>query len=190
MQTIKHALKQLFDAIPALERTLHALVIVWVALQIISSSYMHIHHLQDWQNANLISQVHVYGGLMLGVISVLFTIKTIARRGFADLFPWLKGDFSVIIVDLKTLMTFRLPIAKPRGLAAAIEGLGLSALLIAVATGAMWFISVQSHTEISGLLGLHKSSVGLIETYFYGHGLFAILHLLQIIRCSPHGIKQ
>jgi len=29
------------------------------------------------------------------------------------------------------------------------------------------------------LLEIHKTSVGLIETYFYAHGLFGLLHLVK-----------
>ncbi len=181
MSAIINSLNQLFNKLPKAEKALHGLVIIWVAVQIISSSFMHIRHSQDWTQANWLSQVHAYGGMLLGIISILFIVKVLSRRGFADLYPWLFRDISVIKADLQSLLKFTLPEAQPRGLAATIEGLGLLALLIALITGSAWFISVQSGADFPALLGLHKSSVGLIETYFYGHGLFGILHLIQIV---------
>ena len=127
----------------------------------------------------MISQVHMYSGLALLPISLIFMTVVIRRRTFADLYPWLYKDFAVIAEDIKTLFTFRLPKARPAGLSATIEGLGLLALLLAIFTGCLWYADAVTGHMSALLLEIHKSSVGLIETYFYAHGLFGLLHLIE-----------
>lgn len=118
-------------------------------------------------------------GLTLTLFALLFFAKVYLRRGSQDLYPWLGGHWQQIIADLKQLKAMRLPEPVPGGLAATVEGLGLLALLLAVATGALWFVVAQMGFDSALLLSIHKTAVGAIELYFYGHGGFALLHLLH-----------
>ncbi|MBB1312929.1 cytochrome b/b6 domain-containing protein [Aliivibrio sp. SR45-2] len=176
---LKDGFNVLFERLPTSEKILHILVMLWVLLQIITSNFMHVHSDTLWTEINVVSHIHAYGGLLLIPITLLFSWKIIKRRKMSDIYPWLYKDISEIKKDIKTLSTFRLPEVRPGGLAATIEGLGLLALLLALVTGAMWYISA-SNGNLSfspQLLEIHKTSVGFIEAYFYGHGLFGLLHL-------------
>ncbi|WP_232055236.1 hypothetical protein [Vibrio taketomensis] len=88
---------------------------------------------------NQVAKLHVYGGLLLLPISLLFIYKALKRRTIADMYPWLSGNFSQIKADIQTLRQFTLPKTHPAGLAATVEGLGLR-LLLALVTGTLWYI--------------------------------------------------
>ena len=177
---LKEGVHALFERLPHSEKILHLLVMLWVLMQIITSNFMHVHSDTPWADINVVSHIHAYGGLLLFPITLLFSWKIIKRRKISDIYPWLHKDISEIKKDIKTLSTFSLPEVRPGGLAATIEGLGLLALLLALVTGAMWYISASngSLSFSPQLLEIHKTSVGLIEAYFYGHGLFGLLHLV------------
>ena len=47
-------------------------------------------------------------------------------------------------------------------------------------TGLLWFITITlTNATALWLLDIHKTCVGAIELYLYGHGFFAPLHLLK-----------
>ncbi|TEW55562.1 hypothetical protein E2R68_04020 [Psychromonas sp. RZ22] len=172
----------LFENLPTSEKILHLTVVIWVSLQIISSYFMHVHSTTLWADINLMSQFHVYSGLLLFVITSIFFMKILNRRKAKDIYPWLYKDFDGIKQDSKTLMAFRLPTSRPGGLAATVEGLGCIALMIALLTGIVWYVTVGNGVLSPVLLKTHKVSVGLIEAYFYGHAFFGFLHLFQRLR--------
>lgn len=95
------------------------------------------------------------------------------------MYPWLSGNFTQIKQDLQCLSRVELPESHPAGIAATVEGLGLLALLLALVTGTAWYLSASSTGISPELLKIHKTSVGLIETYFYGHGAMALLHFIH-----------
>ncbi|OCH27747.1 hypothetical protein A6E13_08350 [Aliivibrio fischeri] len=181
---LKEGVNVLFERLPLSEKILHLLVLLWVLMQIITSNFMHVHSDTRWADINVVSYVHAYGGLLLFPITLLFLWKIIKRRKVSDIYPWLHKDISEVKKGIKTLSTFRLPEVRPGGLAAVIEGLGLLALLLALVTGALWYIMASNGNISPQLLEIHKTSVGLIEIYFYGHGLFGLLHLVVWWRCQ------
>lgn len=152
----------------------------WVIWQLATSLGMHIHGSTLAFQFTTIDKLHIYGGVSLFIPAVIFFVITIHRRHVSDLYPWLKGNFNQLKEDVQTLASLKLPEAFPGGLAATIEGLGLLALLLAVITGLLWFITITFISPTApSLLEVHKTSVGAIEWYFYGHGSFALLHLLS-----------
>ncbi len=174
----KQGFNAIFERLPTAEKLLHLLIVVWILVQIIISNFMHVHGDTQWADVNLVSQIHAYGGLLLIPITLIFCWKIIKRRTMSDIYPWLYKDFRGIKSDIEVLRTFRLPEPHPGGLAAMIEGLGLLALLLALATGSIWYAFVSNGDLSPTLLDIHKTSVGLIEAYFYGHGLFGLLHFI------------
>lgn len=176
---ITEGFNALFENLPKSEKILHLLILIWVLAQIISSSFMHVHPDTSWNSINTISQFHMYSGLILLPITLIFMAVVIRRRKLSDIYPWLYKNIDVIREDIKTLLTFQLPKARPGGLAATIEGLGLLALLLALVTGCLWYAAASTGDMSALLLEIHKTSVGLIETYFYAHGLFGLLHLVK-----------
>ncbi|HAS61182.1 MAG TPA: hypothetical protein DCS35_00610 [Vibrio sp.] len=179
LSRLKEGIDELFVNLPKSEKLLHALVLFWVLAQIISSNFMHVHASTLWESINLVAKVHVYAGLLLVPITLVFFYKILKRRKLADMYPWLSGNFAQIKQDLKTLRSFKLLESHPGGVAATVEGLGLLALLLALATGALWYFNASISGTSPQLLEIHKTSVGLIETYFYAHGAMAILHYIH-----------
>ncbi|WP_419833005.1 hypothetical protein [Endozoicomonas atrinae] len=180
LQKSYHGLSFLFCHLPRSEKWFHALVMSWVIWQLATSLGMHIHGNTLSPQFTTIDKLHIYGGAALFLPAVIFFVIAIHRRQVADLYPWLKGNLSQLKEDVETLVSLKLPEASPGGLAATIEGLGLLALLLAVITGLLWFITITFISPTAPtLLEIHKTSVGAIEWYFYGHGSFALLHLLS-----------
>ncbi|MEC4724375.1 hypothetical protein HWQ46_02280 [Shewanella sp. D64] len=181
-QVIKKARKGisfLFAHLPKTEKWLHALILFWVLWQLLLSFGMHIQGDTPFGKITVIDKLHIYGGLGLFILTIIFFSTLLNRRKVADLYPWLSGNLHGLKSDLHTLLSRRLPDPTPGGLAATIEGLGLLALLLAVFTGLLWYSSISLGLSISpDLLAIHKTCVGAIELYFYGHGTFAFLHLL------------
>ncbi len=179
LQTLFHGISFIFRQLPATERWLHALVMLWVVWQLVTSLGMHIHGNTTAAQYSIIGWLHIYGGMGLFLPAVTFFAIVLYRRRVNDLFPWLKGNLGQITADLKMLKSLKLPKANAGGLAATVEGLGLLALLLALCTGLLWFIvSTISSASAPLLLEIHKTSVGAIELYFYGHGAFALLHFI------------
>lgn len=179
LSRVKEGVDELFANLPKSEKVLHALILVWVLAQIISSNFMHVHADTLWGNINLMAKFHVYSGLFLIPITLVFLYRVIARRKITDLYPWLSGNFEQIKKDMAVIRTFRLPESHPSGLAATVEGLGLLALLLALFTGSIWYLFASNSGTSPLLLDIHKTSVGLIEAYFYAHGFMGILHFVQ-----------
>ena len=177
IQKTRKGVSFLFIHLPKTEKGLHVAVIFWVLWQILLSFGMHVKGNTPFSHITLIDKLHVYGGLGLFVLTVVFFSMLLYRRKMADLYPWVKGDFSVLKSDLQTLLSCKLPAATPGGLAATVEGLGLLALLLAVFTGLLWYSAASMGFVVAAdLLAVHKTCVAAIELYFYGHATFALLH--------------
>ncbi|NLS12012.1 hypothetical protein HGP28_03785 [Vibrio sp. SM6] len=185
LSRLRNAVNALFISLPIVEKTLHFLIALWVILQLLSSAGMHIHSDTAEMDWRWIDRLHMYSGLSLLPIAVLFFVVVLRRRGAADLYPWRFSHWRQIKSDLVQLRRRQLPPPKPSGLAATVEGLGLFALLLAVFSGTSWYLAQAFGLSFSStLLSLHKSLVGLIELYFYGHTGFALLHLMQFWRAN------
>ncbi|MEZ8140591.1 hypothetical protein A1OO_13530 [Enterovibrio norvegicus FF-33] len=177
-KTLK-GLSFLFSQLPKSEKWLHMLTMTWVLFQLGTSFGMHVHADTTEVQLTWIDKSHMYGGLGLLVVATLFFIIVLNRRSMADLYPWVSGDFKSIKEDIGSLFKWHLPEPRAGGLAATVEGLGLLALLLAVFTGTLWFGFFTFGSAIApDFLSIHKTAVGAIEAYIYGHGLFALLHLL------------
>ncbi|MFC5080641.1 hypothetical protein VTH8203_04482 [Vibrio thalassae] len=179
LSRIKEGVDTLFTNLPESEKVLHALTLFWVLVQIISSNFIHVHADTLWSSINSIAKIHIYSGLLLIPLTLVFVYKVIKRRTIGDMYPWLSGNFTQIKQDLQCLSRVELPESHPAGIAATVEGLGLLALLLALVTGTAWYLSASSTGISPELLKIHKTSVGLIETYFYGHGAMALLHFIH-----------
>lgn len=169
----------LFSKLPHSEAILHAFVMTTVLLQLLSSFFMHVHATTPLATLSAIDWYHVYAGLGLLLLTPVFMALMLKRRHWRDLYPWLGGNLSQIKADICSLLDRQLPEAKPAGLAATVEGLGLLALFLALISGTVWLLAMlQGWSDAPDLLKLHKALVGLIEAYVYGHGGFALLHLI------------
>ena len=182
-KSFSQGVSYLFHRLPASEVWLHAIVMSVVLLQIFSSFFMHVHGDTGLAALTAVDWYHITAGLGLVLLTPVFMALLLKRRHWQDLYPWMRGDFTQIKMDISTLVSKHLPDAKPAGLAATVEGLGLLALLLALISGASWLAGLYSGWSFTpALLELHKTLVGLIEAYVYGHGGFALLHLVVWLR--------
>ncbi|MCF1426855.1 MAG: hypothetical protein LPH19_02495 [Shewanella sp.] len=184
---LSRGINDLFSGLPPLKKWRHGLILTAVILQIISSSFMHIHADTLPSSFGALDWYHIVVGLGLLLLVPVFMGILLKRRTCRVLYPWLAGSFNVIKEDIHTLQTLTLPPFRSAGLAACVEGLGLLALLLAALSGTLWFIGMrQGSSEAADLLNLHKNLIGLIETYIYGHGGFALLHFITPGGVSPN----
>lgn len=161
-------------------RFLHAAIAVLVILQILSSFAMHMlpsgqinPALSSW----LASWYHILSGLLLAVLSLLLAADSLTKRGFHYFFPYLWGDTEQLKKDVQDSLRFKMVPPRPKGLATAVQGLGLGALLLVVLTGLIWFILWRNgSTFAEWALETHKNVAVLIELYLIGHGGMALLH--------------
>ncbi|MEI3477773.1 MAG: cytochrome b/b6 domain-containing protein, partial [Bilophila sp.] len=121
-------------------RFLHALVAVLVILQILSSSAMHMDagHFAPWHVAGL--AVPSGGGARNGALQPVLAAATLTRHGLRHFFPYLWGDTDQLKKDVLASLRLNMVPPRPRGLAAAVQGLALGALLLTVLSGLLWFI--------------------------------------------------
>ncbi|MFR8056147.1 MAG: cytochrome b/b6 domain-containing protein, partial [Bilophila wadsworthia] len=151
-----------------------------VILQILSSFAMHMLSsgqinpaLSSW----LASWYHILSGLLVVILSLLLAADSLTRRGFHYFFPYLWGDTEQLKKDIQASLRFKMVPPRPKGLATAVQGLGLGALLLVVLSGLIWFILWRNGSSFAGLaLETHKNVTLLIELYLIGHGCMALLH--------------
>lgn len=160
-------------------RSLHAVVAVLVALQIISG-IGGAKNMQSGMLAFFLNTYHKGTGILLFFISLFFIVYSLKLYGVRHFFPYLWGDISRLKKDISASIRFKLVAPRPGGLAAAVQGLGLGALLLAVGSGIAWCAAFFLQSGIAPhLLKFHKIVVILIGLYFIGHGGMAILHFLS-----------
>lgn len=162
-------------------RFLHALVAVLVILQILSSSAMHMDdgHFAPGPGTWLASRYHLGAGLATVLFSLLLAAATLTRHGLRHFFPYLWGDTDQLKKDMLASLRLNMVPPRPRGLAAAVQGLGLGALLLTVLSGLLWFILWRHGSDFSrAALIVHKGVAPLMAVYLIGHGGMALLHFV------------
>ncbi|GAB6905708.1 conserved membrane hypothetical protein [Desulfosarcina cetonica] len=171
---------------PVFTRVLHLAILLLTISQLITSDFV------DIEAANLTggglvlglgTWAHVAPGLILVVITSVFTLIVLVRHGLKYFFPYVWGEFSPLTADVKQLVAFKLPDIAPGGIAAIVQGLGLGAMALTLASGLMWFLlmrtgSGMAHTAIEA----HETFTGLVVAYLIGHGGIGILHMIPWIR--------
>ena len=111
------------------------------------------------------------------ILSLLLAADSLTKRGFHYFFPYLWGDTEQLKKDIQASLRFKMVPPRPKGLATAVQGLGLGALLLVVLSGLIWFILWRNGSSFAGLaLETHKNVTLLIELYLIGHGCMALLH--------------
>lgn len=124
-------------------RIVHLSVFLLVIAQIVISIFMQVPaqattpmHGADW----LFSWMHMAFGWLLLFLTLALTVICLRTRGAKFYYPYLWGDFSQLRRDFGLLWNRRLPGAEAGGLAATVQGLGLGAMLVVVASGAFWWL--------------------------------------------------
>lgn len=72
-----------------------------------------------------------------------------------------------------------MPESSPKWLAASIQGLGLGALVLVVLSGITWLILWWQDSALANKAkDIHKSLIGLIETYIMSDEIMGLIHFI------------
>ena len=112
-------------------RVLHALVVLFVILQLCSSTLMRV----TPDGASWTAWYHMLEGMSLCVLGVIVAAYSLGKHGLKYFFPYLWGDVDQIRKDLIASLHGRLVAPRPGGLATSVQGLGLGALLLTAFSG-------------------------------------------------------
>lgn len=175
-------------------RVMHAMIVVLVILQIGSSLGMDgppQHAATSGTVAYLASSWHILEGLFLVIFSCVFIWKSVSQRGLKYFFPYLWGETEQLRKDIAASLHFKMVAPRPGGLATAVQGLGIGALLLTVFAGFSWFVLWRvGSPQASMALTLHKTAVILLVLYLIGHGGMAVLHFVVWQRSMARKNKQ
>ena len=157
---------------------LHTGIMLGVIVQLLTSKLMHGHHHNIF--AMNCFYLHRLSGVSIFVMVIFFIGVKIYRGTFWNLYPWHKSGYRAILVDIKLLLTGRIPVRQGVGLARFVQGLGIVVVLAMSALGVTWWLMRTWHLGMPGdartLIGWHKSISTLVWIYVIGHTTMAFLH--------------
>lgn len=169
---------------PPLIRFIHITILSLVISQIIVSNFMGFTHAGAIRPDDVYGTwIHIITGLLLIPLMLLFVVIELRVHGFKHFFPYLFGEFEQLKADFAQLRTKQLPEAEPYGIAAVIQGLGLGAMILVLASGAIWFSAWNlGYDWAHEVRDIHKALTGLVEAYIVGHGGMGVLHIIMVSR--------
>lgn len=154
-------------------RALHALVVLFVILQLCSSALMAV----TPDGASVTAWYHLLAGMGLCALSLILAIYSLGRHGLKYFFPYLWGDVDQIRKDLAASLRGRMVAPRPGGLVTSVQGLGLGALLLTAFSGLIWFCLWRDASSAApAWRAAHECAAWLLIVYFIGHGGMALLH--------------
>jgi hypothetical protein len=124
---------------------------------------------------------HVWLGIAALVLGVVYCADCLRDGGWRLVFPWLSGQHSTVLADLRGLARGHIPAAEGGGLLGAIAGLTLLAFLAAAMTGAAWFLSHGSGAALDWR-GHHIVAVRAFIGFLVIHAVAVSLHVLDFVR--------
>ena len=120
---------------------------------------------------------HILAGLATVIAGLLLTAYSLTKRGLRYFFPYLWGDTEQLGKDIRASLHFKMVPPRPKGLATAVQGLGIGALLLAVLSGLLWYLLwINGSPFAEPARKAHENLTLLIELYLFGHGGMALLH--------------
>ncbi len=132
-------------------------------------------------SAGWLDWAHVVLGLAAAVLAVPYAVAC-ARGGRWRLYaPFDRDGRAALARDLGGLLRGRRPAAEGRGLFALVEGLLLSALLAAAATGVAWFLLQGTDAAAAWRHG-HALAARALMSLAVLHVLAVLLHLVDLAR--------
>ncbi|MCE9677687.1 cytochrome b/b6 domain-containing protein [Shewanella sp. AS1] len=132
-------------------------------------------------NASIWDLLHVYLGLIAACFSLSILVTSTIHGGWRQYYPYLTGDLSQVVSDLKGLAKGRIPAGGGKGLFSLIEGIGLLLLLGVSVTGLLWYLQQGSSDALMWRSWHHLFAQGFIG-FLIVHSICAISHLLDFIR--------
>ena len=162
---------------PVGQRVIHLLVIGLVFLQALSSIAMLPGSAVGW--------FHMWEGANVCVLAVLLTGYSLKRHGLRHFFPYLWGDNEQLLKDIRATAHRQLVPPRSKGLGAAVQGLGLGALLLTGFSGLIWFCLREAGSPYApDVLAAHTCFAPLLILYVAGHGGMALAHFVVWQRTS------
>lgn len=158
-------------------RTLHAAIVVLVAMQLLGGlgvttimiDYSFIDGLPLWG--------HAANGTLILTLALVLTAHSFYRRGLAHFFPYLFGNMTQLRSDVVDSLHFKIIGPRPGGLASSVQGLGLGALLFTALSGAAWLLLACTDSPLAGIsIDFHPVAATLLTIYLAVHGAMALLH--------------
>lgn len=162
-------------------RLLHAVIVVLILIQFFDSMGISISTTGQFGLGELtlaLSWTHIVLGLTTLILACILTGESLTNKGFKHFFPYLWGDVAQIRADLEASLRLEVVGPRPKGLAAAVQGLGLGALLLTVLSGGAWLLFMLSDVPdwAATARSTHKAVTSLLLAYLLGHGGMALLH--------------
>lgn len=168
-------------------RALHATVAVLILFQLFGGLGVSPHVYGLPFGESFVLWGHGLSGLLILTLSIVLVVVCFATNGLFHYFPYAFGDFSQIRRDLADTLHFRLVAPRAAGLANAVQGLGMCALLLTALSGASWLFFRWLGLFEGWLLGVHSFAATLLALYFIGHGGMALLHFRLWLRKTGSG---
>jgi hypothetical protein len=166
---------------PPLVRWLHLIILCLVLNQIVISNFMGFGRHDAMSNLPIkyyCTWIHLCGGLALIPLTTVFIFLEFRYHGVNYFFGYLRGHFSQLKEDIRQLSQFKLPEPQAQGLAAAVQGLGMGALILVLGAGLIWFFAWLGGMPWEHMAKeVHEALTGLIELYVIGHGVMGVIHL-------------
>ncbi|QDF66146.1 cytochrome b/b6 domain-containing protein [Shewanella sp. SNU WT4] len=124
---------------------------------------------------------HVYVGLALIPLALLFLIKNCRHGQWRLYFPYLAGNFTGLGQDCRALARGKLPVCGGAGLFSVVEGLLLVSLLGCAITGGMWFVQ-QGGSDALWWRSVHSDCAWIMVGALMAHVVCAALHVIDMMR--------
>jgi hypothetical protein len=128
-----------------------------------------------------VTLAHVVIGFVALPIGAAYAAAVVQGGRWREYFPWLGGDLGAVSRDVTGILRGRVPTVEGGGLLPMIEGLLLLVLLIAGATGAVWFF-VQGSEAAVALRDAHILAARACAVLLLLHLIGVALHLLDFVR--------
>ncbi len=190
MRILHTVMQYLREQQPPVIMFLHIAVLLLVLSQIIISNFIELNngeiskHFIEYYG----TWIHIITGIFLFPIFLIFAFLVIRNHGFKYFFPYLSGDYSQIKSDLRQLKQLRLPAPAAGGIASTVQGLGLGAVTLLLASGLIWFFSWRYGAPWSDIaIETHVWLTGLVAAYIIGHGGMGVLHIVYTARNQKKG---
>ncbi|WP_185702297.1 MULTISPECIES: cytochrome b/b6 domain-containing protein [unclassified Desulfovibrio] len=149
---------------PPLLRALHAATVILVIAQFLTFFWG-------------CSDAHMQLGLAACAAGFSLAVCGLWKRGPGNYFPYMFGDFAQLGKDFAAIRGGNIHIApRPRGLATTVQGLGLGALVMSLATGFWLYLGWESGDVTPEALTAHSVFAWLMLAFLAGHGGMALTH--------------
>lgn len=157
-------------------RALHAALLILIFFQLFGGLMVSPHAYGLPLADSFILWGHGFSGILILLLGLLLIGISFRTNGLFHYFPYLLGEISQIRRDVMDSLHFKLVAPRAGGLANAVQGLGMGAMLLTALSGGGWILLRWQGLHINWLLDIHSLAAMMLALYFIGHGTMALLH--------------